>query len=546
MLQCCPLFGDLISKLERFTMATEQLDMISSDIVPQKTLNNIDSMYYYLKQKLNDAKQITDLIPFIEKLMNMNEIQQHLHTSLDKHYKSVETKSDLNIRSLFVSLFSLNGIPSDNIHAHILSFLPSTEYKKLSLLSKHFKFICSNHPYLYNNMGYIVQLQFSVDSKTLSEDSKTGVDIYHKQERWGSSLGVNFAARNKMDPTKLTSNDINNLIIPISQIKRWKIKEEYVWRDLGQRQLSKKNDFEDGHNKYLCEELLKIHSNKIEKLQVQLKNADIIQNVFNVWNTFNQCTILSIMDSKDLKLRKGTFTNLQCLELETDQEYSFDAEMSSENVNNIIRSTSTNLKCFHYKCSKPRRYRVLRGNMNKDETICIPADIEWLSIETNAPETVVIDMSECNKLIGVQLIGIKEEHITWPKNKTSMIPFVCISDGMQKIKERKLNIKAICLLKKQTIADADDYHHPWREARYKWIYDECDGLDTVSVMDALSESKNEEKCMVLDRDACDGMLFYRVLEYAIKDENKRENILNMCKRWWYLGSAGWLKKIARL
>ena len=60
------------------SMALQEMEILSSDIVPQKTLNNIDSMYYYLKQKLNTAKRITDLIPFITKLMNIKQLKQQL------------------------------------------------------------------------------------------------------------------------------------------------------------------------------------------------------------------------------------------------------------------------------------------------------------------------------------------------------------------------------------------------------------------------------------------------------------------------------------
>ena len=62
------------------------MDTTPSDIVPQKTLHNVDSMYYYLKQKLHSAKQITDLIPYIQKLMQINELKQHLQSALDTQY----------------------------------------------------------------------------------------------------------------------------------------------------------------------------------------------------------------------------------------------------------------------------------------------------------------------------------------------------------------------------------------------------------------------------------------------------------------------------
>ena len=546
VLFCKTVLSDKTRACQRNIMALQEMEIMPSDIIPQKTLNDIDSMYYYLKQKLNTAKQITDLIPFIKKLMNIKELKQHLDTALDKEYKSAEPKSDINIRSLFVSLFSLNGIPSDNIHAHILSFLPSTEYKKLSLLSRHFKFICRNNPYLYNNMGYTVQLTFSLDRKCLSKDSKTGIKVYHTGSSW-NPVGVYFTAMDKKKPSKLSSKDVNNLIIPIKQIKRWKLREEYVWRDLIQRHgILKDNEWQDGHNQYLCDDLLKTHINNIEKLQIQLKHKDIIESVFGESNQYNQCTVLSIMDSKDIVFTKSTFQNLQCLELITDDEYSFGTEMSIENVKIIIEATPPSLKCFQYKSSKSRRYRRLEM-INTTETLRIPAQIEWCSIMTSASQTLSVDISDCDKLIGVQLIGVNEEKIIWPNDGAYMIPFVCISTGKEKIRDKNLNVKGVCLLKKQRIVDDDDSGYPWRDSRYKWVYDDDEKMNKVNAIKVFdveeSKKSEEEKCMVLDRNGCDEILFYRILQYAVKDENKRNKVLKMCKRWWYLGSADWLKNI---
>ena len=68
-----------------------------------------------------------------ENSMNINTLKQQLKALLTKQYESAKpnqssnntesTKKQqcsMNIRSLFISLFSLNGIPCDYIHAHIL------------------------------------------------------------------------------------------------------------------------------------------------------------------------------------------------------------------------------------------------------------------------------------------------------------------------------------------------------------------------------------------------------------------------------------------
>ena len=111
---------------------------MSTDILPHKALNDLQSMYHYLKQRLISSKQITDLIPFINTLSNLEQLKKQLLVSLDKQYEIEQSQQSSNeskskIRSTFISLFSLNGIPSDMIHAKIISFLSSKEYKKLPM-----------------------------------------------------------------------------------------------------------------------------------------------------------------------------------------------------------------------------------------------------------------------------------------------------------------------------------------------------------------------------------------------------------------------------
>ena len=78
----------------------------------------------------------------------------------------------------------MNGIPSDNILAYILTFLPSTEYKKIPFLSKHFQYISRNNPQIYNEKGYQIKLQFNVNPKYFEPNSETQIQIYHRHDRY--------------------------------------------------------------------------------------------------------------------------------------------------------------------------------------------------------------------------------------------------------------------------------------------------------------------------------------------------------------------------
>ena len=141
--------------------------MLSGQIPPHLALRSIDTMHDYLQSKLKSINNVFDLIPFIKHLIPLNNIKIQLsaalHQQLQKYNKSKHNSQDQNnsnstIRSLFISSYSLSGIPSDDIHAKIISFLPSNEYKKLPMLSTHFRDIMKNHAYIYNKIGYTIDI----------------------------------------------------------------------------------------------------------------------------------------------------------------------------------------------------------------------------------------------------------------------------------------------------------------------------------------------------------------------------------------------------
>ena len=49
---------------------------MATSIVPHKALNDVDSMYEYLKQKISVANHITDPIPFINIFINIDSLKQ--------------------------------------------------------------------------------------------------------------------------------------------------------------------------------------------------------------------------------------------------------------------------------------------------------------------------------------------------------------------------------------------------------------------------------------------------------------------------------------
>ena len=110
-------------------------------------------MYNSLKEKIQNAQYFTDLLPLIASLFTFDHIKTDLISALDKKYKatvSMESEQNSKIRPIFVALNTFNGIPSDVMHANIISFLPSRDYKKLPLVSKNFRNIMLKYPFIYN------------------------------------------------------------------------------------------------------------------------------------------------------------------------------------------------------------------------------------------------------------------------------------------------------------------------------------------------------------------------------------------------------------
>ena len=57
------------------------------DVLPHKALNGLDTMHYYLKQRVMKSSHVTDLIPFINTLFNIEKLKHQILTALDTQYQ---------------------------------------------------------------------------------------------------------------------------------------------------------------------------------------------------------------------------------------------------------------------------------------------------------------------------------------------------------------------------------------------------------------------------------------------------------------------------
>ena len=127
------------------------------------TLANTESMYRILKNEIQSSNTLTDLWPFIQSLVSIEQLQNLAIECLDQCHPELSNqcpKANTKIRKTFISTHTLNGITSDDVHANIISYLPSENYEDLLLISKHFRKIMLNHPFIFNDKGYKVHLTY--------------------------------------------------------------------------------------------------------------------------------------------------------------------------------------------------------------------------------------------------------------------------------------------------------------------------------------------------------------------------------------------------
>eukprot|EP01084_Bolivina_argentea_P301314 519782_1 len=151
---------------------------IVKDIVPYKayTSNNLDSMHHYLVEKIKSINQMCDLLPFLDSLISLDQLKKILESELQKQY---DLQKSQEMRSLFLSSLGLQIIPSE-VQAKILSYLPSTDYQKLPVVSKHFRNIMRNHTWIFNEKGYTLKLYFSMSY--FDSDTGTTIITNHKNQ----------------------------------------------------------------------------------------------------------------------------------------------------------------------------------------------------------------------------------------------------------------------------------------------------------------------------------------------------------------------------
>ena len=523
---------------------------MSTEISPYNSLSDTMEMYQHLKTKIKQASDFNALFPFVAFITTLDQFKSQLTSLLEEKYITNNTTQNQDdnqndnscIRPLFISQFKLNGIPSDIMHANIISYLPSKDFTKLPLVCKHFHHIMTNYPFIYNDKGYKVAI---------------GCE---KSDHYDGSLEISIDHINKNIEICSTNKSTLNLPVlflkdskfPIYKIKHWNILDRDAKID----------------------ELLSKAENTIQKLSFGVKQssrlypfAQMAHDIFNNhkgWR-FNQCKVISIQQTDNTKLptfkdSAASFKNVEILEIsvvslpQSTDNYGYGTYYSTPNItsdfyadlNNILSYLSVSLKCLVFEDNRESvNYRGYgHGSMyghsrtECEASIKIPENVEWLKIKhdiadghyyrsRNSDDLPQIDLSKCKKLMGMKYAKSQRmESIIYPQEY--VIPFAHFAGVYNNLEKTSCyNIRFICgIYPNQTLRGCQIYDV---KSRLKQNIHDNQDRELLCLELNGTELNNENE-----------NLLQKLLKYVFDDENSRIEKIVKYSKWWSLGSALWI------
>ena len=326
-------------------------------------------------------------------------------TEIPSQESKVNTES--SIRPLFISLYLFNGIPSDIMHANIISYLPSKDYTKSPVVCKHFRNIMLNNPFIYNEKRYRVVVDHWNNKLYNSPET---IKFNHVNRE----ILINDYDKTKHDQLSLTKSKV-----PIYQIKHW------VYYNISST--SK-------------QETLSTPSSIIHKLTIDgqnIPNIEMFQQVLSEENNFKRCKIVLLKHSGTNRCpiikNKSTFSKLQCLELSvyTMMPGMYVDKQFYKDLNSLLSNTPSTLRCLVLKLAQDYGRLMNRMTSSDSTMITIPQNVEWFKMDNEnrmhgfkQQATILkIDITKCDKLIGIYLgHGYTNNNIIWPKKY--IVPYV--------------------------------------------------------------------------------------------------------------------------
>eukprot|EP01084_Bolivina_argentea_P148849 260150_1 len=459
-------------------------------------LQDLGCMYQYLQTKLISAQTFDGLLPFIELFFDKDELKSKLSSILEQQYniELLNTPTEnfsKGVKSLFIKCNQLNGIPSDNVHAQIISYLPSKDYRRINSVSKHFRQIMQKYPWIYHEKSYTIY----VYPNYIDDTQRWQMFANHNEQRIEFRPSENTKAR-----------QISIIPNPFTPIKRW-----YYRCTCDEAKY-------DGNTHDFALDLLTANSERIHSLFVDASDVKQPLDALSKLSLPN-CKLMGILGMYDSSIshvfiKCRTFKNLK---------YLFLSGLKVEHTNDILTNVGDALIAL----SLDDIYdNALNATM---EPIVIPSSIEWLEVaEEHYPyqfdgsdvDHTFIDLSKCNSVIGMIVHGEMLNNIIWPTKY--IIPYVQIVDEYE----------------------VDYFEHMCeRNVAVRFLsgqYDADSVVTTVSINEVEIKLQNSNQldalnCLLLRNSELNDELFCKFMRFVYKNEIIRNSKILEYKKMLELG-----------
>ena len=273
------------------------------------TRKSLEDKYSILRRALLSCTSMEEINKFSLNLVTLDEFKEYLLSILDNKFK---LKESCKLDSIYLNCGSIHDILSDDLHIKILSFISPSQYSSLPCISKHFEFIMSSYPIIYNIYKYQVVISKTLTSTILNGEFSNGIYLSHSltELKIQPSFNAHFNFEDLKDiGLGITKANIINpftLKFPWKYIKIWHINN----CDLRRRNESK-----------ICPPQSIIHVIKKKMLDFNNNNINSSQNGNNPQRKlikFNDKSIFGTFDDDDDDNKNNTISNLDnldCVEL---------------------------------------------------------------------------------------------------------------------------------------------------------------------------------------------------------------------------------------
>ena len=297
----------------------------------------------------------------------------------------------------------------------------------------------------------------------------------------------------------------------------------------------------------------------------EAEDSDSVIKQIKQHHTFNQCVVLSMRTSFKLSVpkesifnRKQCFKSLQCLNLKIKQAHppwcgwGGDAGHSRTvkdvrtniltRINDMLQYLCPSLMCLQLRITlvypdedgealgmghgyNKGYFGVREDQMDLNENILkVPENVEWLRVTMRGDDKMKIDVSECDKLVGIGLGGMDLYDIIY--NQKYVIPIAYLQEWCYH--DSPVNIRFLSF-------DSDEWNVE----------------DTVNIDEVMTKLNYDMQNKTDDSFLCQnvngkklryGKIFDVLMKHVFINENTRKNKLLQYKTWWLHDIADWIKR----